>query len=209
MSLFLRFILQIIFNCVYHQLLYDSCKSSKRAFGIPFSPPNLRYLSRAFLCLCNWNKLDWQKLFESIERGLPLVWHWVAKALKCAPIFILFSSCILVNSNIFYCNRHYMWCRYWYFGPLKHRLTYVISTVRHWPNAHDASLSYVLPCDGCAQCYVPPPAVQWKWWHILIAPKRQGNPSVCELMFMLCIRLGQRNICNGRIASCTWVKITQ
>lgn len=59
----------------------------------------------------------------------------------------------------------------WYFGPLKHRLAYVVSALRYWPPTFDAQMTYVLACSGCSRCYVPPPKPHWRWWHIFLPPR--------------------------------------
>ncbi|KAI0218674.1 Acylglycerol kinase, mitochondrial [Lamellibrachia satsuma] len=63
--------------------------------------------------------------------------------------------------------------RYWYFGPLKHRLTYVLPSTRQWPPVISANLAFTPPCLGCSKCYTPPPKVTWKWWHIFLQPHRE------------------------------------
>lgn len=63
--------------------------------------------------------------------------------------------------------------KYWYFGPLKHRLAYVVTALKYWPPINEAHLSFVLPCDGCNRCYVAPVKPQWKWWHLFLPPQVQ------------------------------------
>ena len=62
----------------------------------------------------------------------------------------------------------------WYFGPLKHRMAYVVSALRHWPPEYRAELTYTLACDGCSCCYVPPPKPRWRWWHLFLPPRLEG-----------------------------------
>ena len=66
------------------------------------------------------------------------------------------------------------WCSNWYFGPLKHRLAYVVAALRYWPPAYQAEMTYTLACDGCSRCYVPPPKPQWRWWHVFLPPRVEG-----------------------------------
>jgi len=62
----------------------------------------------------------------------------------------------------------------WYFGPLKHRLAYVVSALRYWPPTYRAEMTYTLACEGCQRCYVPPPKPQWRWWHVFLPPRVEG-----------------------------------
>jgi len=71
-------------------------------------------------------------------------------------------------------NKCFGWCSNWYFGPLKHRLAYVVSALRYWPPMFNAEMTYTLACDGCSRCYVPPPKPQWRWWHIFLPPRVEG-----------------------------------
>ncbi|XP_077984431.1 acylglycerol kinase, mitochondrial-like [Glandiceps talaboti] len=56
--------------------------------------------------------------------------------------------------------------KYWYFGPLKHRLTYIIKSLTNWPEVNTAELSYAPPCEGCNKCVepiIPPEPSFWSW----------------------------------------------
>ncbi len=70
--------------------------------------------------------------------------------------------------NVYLCRR------YWYFGPLKFKWTYVRKTLSKWSPFKEAELTYSYPCEGCSKCYIPPKPPPWKWWHILLPPKREG-----------------------------------
>jgi len=73
---------------------------------------------------------------------------------------------------------HDVCCSNWYFGPLKHRLAYVVSALRYWPPAYKAEMTYTLACEGCSRCYAPPPKPQWRWWHVFLPPRVEGLLSV-------------------------------
>ncbi|XP_013393739.1 acylglycerol kinase, mitochondrial-like [Lingula anatina] len=69
--------------------------------------------------------------------------------------------------------------KYWYFGPLKHRWTYVWATVKKWPPELKARLSYILPCSGCSKCETPPPPEEKKqrgWLSFLLPPPKKKEP---------------------------------
>lgn len=65
--------------------------------------------------------------------------------------------------------------KYWYFGPLKHYMAYVVTALKYWPPIKEAQLSYVLPCEGCSRCYTAPNQISWKWWHLFLPPQRQAQ----------------------------------
>ena len=67
--------------------------------------------------------------------------------------------------------------RYWYLGPLKQYWTFLMSALGDWPPLVRGGVSYVRPCEGCSRCYVPPPTPQWKWWHVLLPPRKPEGTS--------------------------------
>lgn len=60
-------------------------------------------------------------------------------------------------------------------GPLKHRWTYITSALKYWPPNFQADFMYEKPCEGCSKCYVAPPPIKWKWWHVFLPPKKRGR----------------------------------
>ena len=50
-----------------------------------------------------------------------------------------------------------------------------MAVLRDWPPNIQANLTYTLPCEGCSSCYVSPPAVEWRWWHVFMPPRREGE----------------------------------
>ncbi|ESN93616.1 hypothetical protein HELRODRAFT_193990 [Helobdella robusta] len=66
--------------------------------------------------------------------------------------------------------------RNWYFGPLKDRLCYVITAVRHWKNELKFSniiFHYTVPCQGCNRCKELPKKIEYRWWNIFIRPQHK------------------------------------
>ncbi|ELU03552.1 hypothetical protein CAPTEDRAFT_216088, partial [Capitella teleta] len=62
---------------------------------------------------------------------------------------------------------------YWYMGGLKERFTFLRFVMKSWPPLVQGQLTYSLPCEGCSKCYVAPPKIQWKWWHMLFPPRQE------------------------------------
>ena len=60
----------------------------------------------------------------------------------------------------------------WYMGGLKHRWAYIRESLFNWPRVLEGELKYTDPCSGCSTCYVPPPKIPWKWWHVFLPPQR-------------------------------------
>ena len=65
------------------------------------------------------------------------------------------------------------YCRYWYFGPLKHRFTYLRSALGDWPPNLKGTAQYVLPSDGTdqprASKKVEEPKRSWSWRDLLFS----------------------------------------
>ena len=63
--------------------------------------------------------------------------------------------------------------RYWYFGPLKHRFTYLRSTLGEWPPNLKGTAQYVLPSDlenkQKVTKKVEEPQRSWSWRDLLFS----------------------------------------
>ena len=94
--------------------------------------------------------------------------------LTCAATQQRARDSVTVSSQLILGLSLWLWCSNWYFGPLKHRLAYIVSALRYWPPTFNAEMTYTLSCDGCSRCYVPPPKPQWRWWHIFLPPRVEG-----------------------------------
>jgi len=97
--------------------------------------------------------------------------------LTCAATQQRARDSVTVSSQLILGLSLWLWCSNWYFGPLKHRLAYIVSALRYWPPTFNAEMTYTLSCDGCSRCYVPPPKPQWRWWHIFLPPRVEGYLS--------------------------------
>lgn len=82
----------------------------------------------------------------------------------------------------------------WYFGPLKHRLAYVVSALRYWPPAYKAEMTYTLACEGCSRCYAPPPKPQWRWWHVFLPPRVEVTKDYSNVVNEECGQIHSRTV---------------
>ncbi|XP_041359278.1 acylglycerol kinase, mitochondrial-like isoform X2 [Gigantopelta aegis] len=61
--------------------------------------------------------------------------------------------------------------KYWYFGPLKHRWTYVRTAMKKWPQSFKAKISYVEATEENMKSQVgkpePPQSSSWSWLSFL------------------------------------------
>ncbi|XP_006819510.1 acylglycerol kinase, mitochondrial-like [Saccoglossus kowalevskii] len=55
--------------------------------------------------------------------------------------------------------------KYWYFGPLKQRISYIIKTMQGWPQFIRSDFSSTVPCTGCNKCVtaIPKKPSIWSW----------------------------------------------
>ncbi|XP_070553136.1 acylglycerol kinase, mitochondrial-like [Ptychodera flava] len=56
--------------------------------------------------------------------------------------------------------------KYWYFGPLKHRMAYLLRSLTSWPPLTTAEMTYTAACNGCNKCVepvIPPKESFWTW----------------------------------------------
>lgn len=142
-------------------------------------------------CL-HFNKLEYiLKVASKKYSFLALLRIWTRMAMQCKATVLLSwmlwgsRTFIGIETFVFYhfkvllgniCILNVL--RYWYFGPLKHRLAYAVTALKYWPPVNEAQLSYVLPCDGCSRCFVAPVKPQWKWWHLFLPPQVQGQSNL-------------------------------
>lgn len=72
--------------------------------------------------------------------------------------------------------------KYWYFGPLKHRFTYLRSTLGEWPPNIRGTAQYVLPSDPNSKPKavkkVEEPKRSWSWRDLLFSRNYTKKPVV-------------------------------
>ena len=96
--------------------------------------------------------------------------YFMCNITESSPLLVFFSQHVNgVGYSVFE--------RYWFVGPLKHRFTYLMSTLgAGWPRNKRAELAVGEKCNGCSRCYTAPAAHAQKHWSSSFAPAK-GNTN--------------------------------
>ncbi|XP_048776452.2 acylglycerol kinase, mitochondrial-like [Ostrea edulis] len=89
-----------------------------------------------------------------------------------------------------YVNAEKKMQKYWYFGPLKSKWTYIRSTLTQWPSVISGKLSYVPATEENTKLQKivikqAAPEVKRSWWnilHVFYKPKPQNSQDIIEEM---------------------------